>query len=66
MLSLLLLSLLLLLLLLVVTGRQRFVYVVSDACMSSQLVTLRVLQRLEVRGLSLQQLPGHWGRAAHH
>ncbi|KAF6266801.1 neutral ceramidase [Scenedesmus sp. NREL 46B-D3] len=28
-------------------NRQRFVYVVADACMSSQLVTLRVLQRLE-------------------
>jgi hypothetical protein len=38
-----------LLLLLHLAGcRQRFVYVVSDACMSSQLVTLRVLQRLEV------------------
>jgi hypothetical protein len=43
-------NLLLLLLLLCLTAgcRQRFVYVVSDACMSSQLVTLKVLQRLEV------------------
>eukprot|EP00878_Enallax_costatus_P021281 GHUV01022525.1.p1 GENE.GHUV01022525.1~~GHUV01022525.1.p1 ORF type:complete len:471 (+),score=127.42 GHUV01022525.1:127-1539(+) len=27
--------------------RRRFVYVVSDACMSSQLVTMRVMQRLQ-------------------